>query len=262
MISLQESALQLAAMGMKVFPLLPRSKQPAIKDWRKLATSDAGAIRSWWRKHPDHNIGIALAESSALAIDIDPRNGGMKTWNELIRRLGDIPQPFATQYSGRGDGGMHLIYLLSEEQLWGLRDHGLRVAGSLGPGVDVKHKGYVVGAGSIHPDSGRPYKIDYHSGVQEGLLAGPLAAEVFIALDRSRSVNAPENDAIDDEQWGEIQDALKHIPADEREEWVRVCCSLKSTQREEAFDAFVEWSAASEKFQGPEDCQKLWDSVR
>ncbi len=81
-------------------------------------------------------------------IDVDPRNGGLKTLAALVAENGRLPETLTT-LSGRGDGGMHLFYR---------RPSGELSARRLGAGLDLKtDRGYVVAAPSIHPATGQPY---------------------------------------------------------------------------------------------------------
>lgn len=63
---LLEAALAYANYGWPVFPLKARSKQPATRHGFKDATTDPDRIRTWWTRHPDHNIGLPIG----LAFDV------------------------------------------------------------------------------------------------------------------------------------------------------------------------------------------------
>src|SRR5262245_410311 len=52
----------------------------------KDATTDEATIRSWWKWHPNSNIGTPTV--GRVVLDIDPRNGGDDTLAELERRHG------------------------------------------------------------------------------------------------------------------------------------------------------------------------------
>lgn len=80
-----------------------------------------------------------------MVLDIDPRHGGDKTLRLLTEQLGEPPR---TVHCLTGGGGAHLYYRAPE--------HGAIVS-SLGPGVDVKLRGYVVAPPSLHP-SGERYE--------------------------------------------------------------------------------------------------------
>jgi Bifunctional DNA primase/polymerase, N-terminal len=149
------NALAMARCGLSVFPLLPGRKEPVIHDWPNMATTDERQINAWFDKWPDANYAL-LANDQICFIDIDPRNGGL----EALSRLEAEEPEFAailktlTVETGRQDGGKHLYF--RPPKSWKLRQG----TDALGPGVDVMlwHK-YVVGPGSIHPDTGKPYRF-------------------------------------------------------------------------------------------------------
>jgi hypothetical protein len=72
-VSLLESDAQtLAAEGLAVFPLIPRSKNPVTRRGFYDATTNPATIRRYWRA-ADRNIGIATgAVSGFWILDIDP----------------------------------------------------------------------------------------------------------------------------------------------------------------------------------------------
>ena len=131
-----------------VFPL--HGKAPTIskangRNGHLDATTDPTTIRKWWRAFPDANIGISCIGSGFLAVDIVPRDGGNRTFAEL---LADHPPLPHTPRQLTGGGGLHILFTAPGD---------VQVRGSLGPGVQVKYVGYVVAAPSIHPDTGRRY---------------------------------------------------------------------------------------------------------
>src|SRR5437764_657560 len=75
-----EAALDAAARGWHVFPVVPGGKAPAWKAWAKHATTNPKAIRGypgwrWDRRDPDgrrvENIGIACGPSGLVVLDLD-----------------------------------------------------------------------------------------------------------------------------------------------------------------------------------------------
>lgn len=147
-----EHALAYAALGWHVLPLAPGQKTPLDGQGLKHATTNPDTIRRWFRRCPGAGIGIAMAPSGLCAVDIDPRNGGDL---ELRDRL----PPTLT--AATGGGGLHLVYRVPA---------GATVRASIGPGVDVKHRGYIAAEPSIHP-SGKPYSwLDFE--VLEGETPG------------------------------------------------------------------------------------------
>jgi Bifunctional DNA primase/polymerase, N-terminal len=117
------------------------------------ATTDPAQIAAWWGgPYAGCNVCVRVPDN-VMVIDIDPRNGGLETLAKLEAKFGKLPATLTT-ISGRGDGGRHLFYR---------RPPGKLSAKRLGPGIDIKTStGYVVGAPSIHPDTGLPYtRIDH-----------------------------------------------------------------------------------------------------
>ena len=110
------------------------------------ATRDKAEIESLWDKWPDANIGIATGHASGIVvIDIDPRNGGLETFEKLEAELGPLPE--APMVLTGGDGA-HLLFDLPPITV---RKH------TAGPGVDVLGEGrMMVAPPSLHV-SGKRY---------------------------------------------------------------------------------------------------------
>ncbi len=151
--TLKQHALDCAASGMAVFPLRPRGKEPAFSGWQEAATQDKEQIERWWSSNPEYNVGIACGEPSGglVVLDLDVDDGKGRDGVAYLRKWAEenkvtLPQT-ATVKTGRG--GLHLYFrddkvqyknhvnLFNDEKGW----------------VDVRAgRGYVVAAGSIHPN--------------------------------------------------------------------------------------------------------------
>ena len=154
--ALLQAALDYAAAGRRVIPLVERQKRPYHDDWPTLATTDADTIRSWWRERPEANVGIVHGpESNTLALDIDGPEG-RQSLAALEARLGPLPRT-ATVRSGRADGGEHRIFRRSPShpapanRASNHPDH---------PHLEVlAEKRQSVAPPSIHPETGRTYEL-------------------------------------------------------------------------------------------------------
>lgn len=156
------ATLLAAERGWHVFPLLPGSKQPAIRAWEQRATTDPDRITTHWHAHPDHNTAIATGRSGLIVVDLDqPRhsseavrrtnglsmrgiNSGAQALAQLATHVGaTVPETYTVTTPS---GGTHLYYRAPA----GTR---LRsTAGTLGPLIDTRaHGGYVVTVGSTTP---------------------------------------------------------------------------------------------------------------
>jgi len=140
-----EAALYYASIGWKVFPLMPGQKIPfpgthGCKD----ATTDEAAIRGWWRKFPDANIGFACGSDTGIfVVDIDVK-GDIDGFRSL-REFGQLPE---TIQQDTPSGGAHLFFSTSNPPL---------NRNSFRPGIDIRGNGYyVVLPPSVHPN-GKSY---------------------------------------------------------------------------------------------------------
>jgi hypothetical protein len=97
------------------------------------------------------NIGVRLRDID-LVVDVDPRHFAEGD-DPLARLKADFGLPEAP-FVRTGGGGVHLYFRKAAE---------IAVRGKLNAykGIDFKSAGgLVVAAGSIHPDSGKPYSLD------------------------------------------------------------------------------------------------------
>lgn len=170
------AALRYAAKGWHVFPVhhwTPAgcsclsecgrpAKHPIVAKGFHAATTDEEQIRAWWSKHPQANIGIAVAKSRLVVVDVDPRNQGDESFVELEQENGSLP---ATLTTLTGGGGQHYIFTLPE----GAPRPKSRV---LKAGLELKgDSGYIVAPPSSHV-SGRNYCFD--SGQPEDPVPAPF----------------------------------------------------------------------------------------
>jgi hypothetical protein len=151
--SMHAKARELALRGFEVFPL--RGKLPAIPKTRGGcgfydATTNLEQIDEWWLgDYARRNIGIR-PPIGVNVLDVDPRKRGGLNLMELC--AGRALPATLTATTGRGDAGFHAWYItgidLPRQELC--------------TGVDLKShgNGFVVGPGSIHPDTRKPYTWD------------------------------------------------------------------------------------------------------
>jgi hypothetical protein len=154
---LLRAALSAAAAGFPVFPVAPRGKTPAVKDWENQATGDRHTITGWWRARP-YNVGLVVAKAGVVVLDLDDARGqqapdpwtGATGGRDVLGRLAAAagqPFPDHTYTVATPSGGEHLYF--RAPQGVELRN----TAGTLGWRIDTRaHGGFVVGAGSVRDD--------------------------------------------------------------------------------------------------------------
>jgi hypothetical protein len=145
MTPLGDAALALARKGLRVFPIIERSKEPMITDNLKRATTDENIIRGWWHRR-DLNIGIATGPNSGIwVLDLDGEED--EAWlRKLEAEHGTLP---ATVEAITGKG-RHLYFR------WPIGTT-IRNIQHRDEFPDVRGDGgYVLAPPSVHP-SGRCY---------------------------------------------------------------------------------------------------------
>jgi len=163
---LLDATLAYAHRGWRVFPLhgivngtctcgRPCSspgKHPLVRRGLYAATTDEDQIETWWRRWRSANIGVATgAESGIAVIDIDLPSA-LGSLDDLSAR-GVAP----TLTGLTGGGGLHLIYVCTDESVGNSTGRLPGIDGEL-PGVDLRaNGGYIVAPPSMHR-SGRGYE--------------------------------------------------------------------------------------------------------
>jgi putative DNA primase/helicase len=126
-------------------------KHPIIGEWNTRATDDVSVVSAWWERNLDANIGVYCQGSGFIVIDIDPRSGGIDSFEKFEEMLGFELPPTVEAYTGvynylgKEVRGRHLYFKVEDgEQFVGnLKSAGLS-------GIDIKHNGYVMVAPSRH----------------------------------------------------------------------------------------------------------------
>ncbi|WP_131669233.1 bifunctional DNA primase/polymerase [Psychrobacter pygoscelis] len=215
------------------------------------ATSDKAAITQWWTTNSDANIAIYLAGSGLCAIDIDPRNGGDYTIEDLESVYGPIESDVVQLTGGNGE---HRLFLRPDGNL----------PGKLGKGVDVKLNGYIIAEPSNHI-SGGEYIWEASSNPLEGAVAGPLPDWIRSFSQTAAYVDdnsdAAINSGMTDDQYYDVVEALPFINADDRDTWLTVGMALHAANDKRAYQLWCDWSATSDKFD-QNDQYRVWRSFR
>ncbi len=155
---LWEAACAAAGRGWPVFPTQPGAKRPAIAEWERRASTDAGRIRCWWVRCPSANPAVATGPAGLVVVDLDDatRHGqagclpgalrhGAGVLARAAREAGTaVPATFAVRTP---NNGVHLYFAAPA---------GVRLGNTqsrVGPLVDTRaHGGYVLAAGAVTSD--------------------------------------------------------------------------------------------------------------
>ena len=129
----KQAALSYASKGWKVFPVNAGQKTPLAAlapKGHKDATSDKVVVERWWTSHPNANIGLNLAASDLVCVDVDSYKEDC-TFGTFMETH-ELPETLK-QRSARG--GNHYIFASPKDAVF---------PGTLGVGIDVKHNGYIL----------------------------------------------------------------------------------------------------------------------
>lgn len=138
------AALDYASRDWRVIPLLSETKQPFLKNWPHLATTDPQRIREWFSGRPPRSLGIATGSRSRLLV-VDLDGDGVR--GIIEQRCGPLP----STYEVATTRGRHLYYQI-DVPCWNRN-------GFLGLKVDIRGDGGQVAAPpSVHPESGVIYE--------------------------------------------------------------------------------------------------------
>jgi len=114
-------------------------KHPLVGSGFKVATTDLQQIQEWHDRWPSANWGMRTGSkadggSGVLVVDLDGKNGGFISWENIEQDHPDARFETVTVKTGSGNG----------EHLWFHHPDGVDIrsgAGVLGPGVDIRADG-------------------------------------------------------------------------------------------------------------------------
>lgn len=103
-----EQTIKMAQAGLYVYPIIPNGKQP-IRNYSYLkATQDIAEIERWFMDDSNINIGLNLAKSNLIVVDIDNHNNDLNTPLESLKNLGyKLPSDYVERTQS---GGLHFYY--------------------------------------------------------------------------------------------------------------------------------------------------------
>jgi hypothetical protein len=148
-----EIALDMTKRGVKIIPL--KGKSPFLPNWNQIATTDSGEIKIWAAKYPDSNVG-AVTDSEHWMLDVDDLDWFMENCPA---------NPPRTLTVRTGSGKLH-IYFKHDQLSKNLSGRAVmnpnwksKEETPNAPQKYIEFPDQVVAPGSIHPDTGKEYKV-------------------------------------------------------------------------------------------------------
>jgi hypothetical protein len=201
-----------ARVEWRVFPALidhRGRKQPVIKGWKNLATTDLDVIDEWWSgKYARCVAGVATGQTSnLLVVDLDRKNGhdGYELLTQLEREHGSLPRTWRV----RTRDGEHRYYSYPART-------GITISG--GGGLDIRGEGGLVIAPGTQVHDWEGYRAwEYVDSILSLPLPELPAWFVDWAVNRRRNLRRPHSyiegnyvEAVGVEDW--IDDAASVAP--------------------------------------------------
>ncbi len=129
--ALLEAALRYGGLGYRVFPCVPKKKNPMTTHGHLEATTDCDQIRAWWSRCPGANIG--LATEGLLILDCESQSSWLADDPDKQMELACGPMALTAR------GGRHFYFRQPEGRAW------RGTAGRIARYVDTRADGgYVV----------------------------------------------------------------------------------------------------------------------
>jgi hypothetical protein len=195
--------------------------------------------------------GYGVLVNGLLIVDIDSRNGGVKSFEKLcadleMDLLGMAGLAVAT---GSGQGSMHL-YFKAPKGVPMVQHH------KEYDGIDFKSSGYVVGPGSLHA-SGNSYTV-IHGEPSEIELAPTKLIELLKKPETYRAEYKGEPLDVTD---SDIESMLSYVDPDcDHETWYRCGMAIHHSTQGAGFALWDDWSKNGKKYPGISTLEKRWHS--
>jgi hypothetical protein len=227
-------------------------KVPAEKGWRRSSPLSPGDARS--RMMRGGNIGVRLRDTD-LVIDVDPRH-----FRENDDPLGRLKADFGlpdTPFVRTGGGGLHLYMR---------KPPAIRVVNGLPgyPGIEFKSHGrQVVAAGSIHPDTAKPYSFD-DDPLALSLSEAPEATTALLKALEKPSAASPDGSfgELDPERLAEWLGWIDAADYRDETRWRELMMSCHQATGGSGIDEFVAWSTSDPAYAGDGGkIRQRWNSL-
>jgi hypothetical protein len=224
-------------------------KHPRVSNWQ--------VTKQWDEEQMDCiemtgqlDTGYGVLCNGLLVIDVDARNGGIESYNLLVKNIPAVSECEYIVETGSGGGSKHLYFRVPD---------GVKLLSHLSgyKGIDFKISGYVVGEGSLHK-SGNRYK-GVHGSPSDISMAPDSLVELLSVKEYIHSEYNGESLEISNEQ---IEEMLSFINPDcDHETWIRCGMAIHNATNGSGFNIWDKWSSKGSKYPNSDILTKRWESL-
>ena len=226
------------------------SKQPLTKHGFLDATTCVETLEWWSENLDDPQIAIACAPSGLVVVDVDDP----AAWQRWLADQA-LSEPATTEVI-TPSGGRHLYFLSRPGAVY---------PGQVCPGVDIKHKGYVLAPPARAWSQRQGVEGNYEwAPSRRKMIEAPRWLEHWVdgRVNKSSAPIAPSRPAT---PLAELQELLSHIDPDAGgyQRWVLVlmCLHDATDGSHDGLNLAITWSSPGEKYREGEIEQK-WRTFR
>jgi len=252
-----DAAYRLGRKRFSVFPCQPDGEQSKAPlrglPWKSASTADAIEIVRLWVRQPGAAPAIDCGKSGLVVLDCDAKHGkqGVMAWARLITQHEPVFAPVVLTPSG----GLHVYF----RQLPNGPEIGCS-RGDFHQDIDVRGVGgYVLAPGAVTAQG------------SYALIAGnlddiPEVPDWLVTWlkpwrdERGGSTPPPATSPLPGD-LARVEEALRDIPADDYDTWIRVGMALKGRFGEAGRPLWDRWSATSDKYH-PRVQARKWASFK
>lgn len=193
--------------------------------------------------------GFGVLLDRHLVIDVDPQNGGEKSYERLVRDTGIDFMRESKFYVQTGGGGWHIYFNKPEGML-------LRSSLPDYPGIDFKHSGFVVGWGSRHRKGGR---YEREKGFPEEI--GDAPTVLLGLLERPQIMRIAHDGAVHDVSVEQIEEMLTYVPNGQKDyqKYVDLGMAIHDATDGDGFEIWDTWCRRCEE-NDPQQNRIRWKS--
>lgn len=132
--------------NLKIIPILPNSKLPAIQKWNLDCSANILQILYWFESNHNMNFGLPCKENNLFVLDLDkhnPEQDGVENFKKLCNDLGiDLPN---TLIQETPSSGQHYVFKTDDDLK---QVNGVANAFKDYSGIDIRNSNYIVVAPS------------------------------------------------------------------------------------------------------------------